>query len=204
MASIEFRHTNKQRLLGCSGVFFSLLFVAALIFIISNLGDFLETHAIETFFILLMGAIMAYSFFKRLQGGKELKSNITLTSSSVIVKGEQRYLLEDLTLDEYKSGTYHCFHLYTNDKMFTLYTNQKDDFIKQLLKSDIEKHTFELDDYGFDRNSSTVMIKATSGRMLGFNLDTGDYSIFHTDDAKEDKPLYKPEYFIQTPGYKRK
>jgi hypothetical protein len=48
------------------------------------------------------------------------------------------------------------------------------------------------------------MIKAKSGRMLGFNLDSGAYSIFQIDDEAEDKPLYEPEYFIQTPGYKKK
>jgi len=88
--------------------------------------------------------------------------------------------------------------------MFTLYTNEQDDFIKELMKSDIQKNQFEIDQYEFDSNSAAVMIKAKSGRMLGFNLDSGAYSIFQIDDEAEDKPLYEPEYFIQTPGYKKK
>ena len=139
-----------------------------------------------------------------MQGGKELKSKIALSGTSIIVNGEYRYALSDFCLDEYVSDHYHCFHLYTNDKMFTLYTNEQDDFIKELMKSDIQKNQFEIDQYEFDSNSAAVMIKAKSGRMLGFNLDSGAYSIFQIDDEAEDKPLYEPEYFIQTPGYKKK
>ena len=118
------------------------------------------------------------------------------------MKGEYRYSFSDLYFDEYVSENYHCFHLYTSDKQFTLYTNEKDDFVEHLLKSDIQQQRFEIKQYDFDRNSSAVMIKATSGRMLGFNLDSGAYSVSQIDD--KDKPLYEPEHFIQTPGYRKK
>jgi hypothetical protein len=204
MASIEFRHTNKQRLLGCTSGFFVILFMIAFTYILLNIGDFWETHAVETIFLIVLASGLLFSFLKKMQGGKELKSKIALSGKSVVAKGEYGYALSDLCLDEYVSNQYHCFHLYTNDKMFTLYTNEQDDFIKELLKSDIQKNQFEIDQYEFDSNSAAVMFKAKSGRMLGFNLDSGAYSIFHVDDEDDDKPLYEPEYFIQTPGYKRK
>ncbi|MEQ8523122.1 hypothetical protein [Gracilimonas sp.] len=204
MAAIEFKYTNRQVFLGCTSGFFVIVFLIAFTYIIFNLNDFLETHAIETIFIIVMGAVMFFSFFAKMNGGAELKSKVVLTGTSIIVKGEYRYLLGDLFIDEYVSDHYHCFHLYTKDKDFTLYTNEKDDFIRHLLKSDIQKEFFEIDQYDFDRNSSTVMIKAKSGRMLGFNLDTGAFSVFQEDDKEEEKPLFEPKYFIQTPGYKRR
>lgn len=201
---MEFKATNKQRMIGCLSGFFAIIFLIAFTYILFNIGDFLESHAFETIFLIVMGALMIFSFFAKMQGGKELKSKITLSSKSLVVKGEYRYLLADLFLDEYVSEDYHCFHLYSNDKMFTLYTNEKDELIRELLKSDIQKNSYELEQYDFERNSSLVLIKAKSGRMLGFNLDNGSYSIFHIDDDDEDKPVYEPQYFIQTPGYKRK
>jgi len=204
MEQIEFRYTNKQRLLGCTSGFFVVLFLIAFTYILFNIGDFWETHAVETIFVIVMGAMMFFSFFHKMNGGKELKSKIALSGTSIIVKGEYRYSFSDLCLDEYVSENYHCFHLYTSDKQFTLYTNEKDDFVEHLLKSDIQKRSFEIEQYDFDRNSSAVMIKATSGRMLGFNLDSGAYSISQMDDKDEDKPLYEPEHFIQTPGYRKK
>lgn len=204
MAAFEFKYTNRQFFLGCASGFFAIVFLIAFTYIIFNLNDFLKSHALETVFLIVMGAVMIISFFAKMNGGSELKSKLVLTDTSIIVKGEHRYLLSDLLFDEYVSDQYHCFHLYTKDKGFTLYTNEKDDFIKHLLKSDVQKDLFEIDDYGFDRNSSTVMIKARSGRLLGFNLDNGSFSIFREDDKEEDKPLFEPKYFIQTPGYKRK
>ena len=204
MAAIEFKYTNRQFFTGCAFVFFSISFLIAFTFIIFNLNDFLETHALETILIILVGGFMLFAFLANMNGGSELKSKLVLTDSSIVVKGEHRYLLEDLLFDEYVSDQYHCFHLYTKDKKFTLYTNEKDDFITHLLKSDVQKDLFEIDEYGFDRNSATVMIKARSGRMLGFNLDTGAFSIFQEGDEDKEKTLFEPEYFIQTPGYEQK
>ncbi|WP_428236593.1 hypothetical protein [Gracilimonas sp.] len=204
MAAAEFKYTNRQLFLGCASGFFALIFLIAFTYIVFNLNDFLETHAIETLFIIVIGAVMIISFITKINGGAELKPRVAVTDSSIIVKGEHRYQLSDLLLDEYESDYYHCFHLYTKSKDFTLYTNEKDDLIKHLLNSDIQKHRFEIDVYDFERNSSTVMIKSKSGRMLGFNLDNGAFSIFQEEDAEEDKALFEPKYFIQTPGYKRK
>ena len=204
MPTIEFKHTNHQYFMGCASGFFSIIFMIAFTYILFNFNDFIETHLIETIFIVVMGALMIISFFSRMNGGAELKSKIALSDSSIIVKEEHRYLLNDLQFDEYGSESYHCYHLYTKDKDFTLYTNEKDDFIQHLLNSNIQKDRFEIEEYDFDRNSSTVMIKAKNGRMLGFNLDTGAFSIFNADDSSEDKPLWEPTYFIQTPGYRRK
>ncbi|MGN8224125.1 hypothetical protein [Gracilimonas sp. BCB1] len=204
MAGIRFKYTNRQLFIGCASGFFAIIGTIAFVYILFNLNDFLETHALETVFLIIMGAIMVFSFFAKMNGGKELKSKAELSGTSLIVKGEHRYMLTDLMLDEYQSENYHCFHLYNRDNNFTLYTNEKDDLIKHLLESDVQKNRFEIEVYDFERNSSTVMIQAKSGRMLGFNLDSGSYSIFQKDDADEDKALYEPEYFIQTPGYKRK
>ncbi|WP_421774295.1 hypothetical protein [Gracilimonas sp.] len=204
MAGIEFKYTNRQLFIGCASGFFAIVFLIAFTYIIFNLNDFLETHAIETIFIIVVGAVMVISFFTKMNGGSELKSKAELSGTSLIVKGEHRYLLSDLLLDEYISDGYHCFHLYNRDNSFTLYTNEKDDLIKHLLESDIQKDRFEIEVYDFERNSSTVMIQAKSGRMLGFNLDSGSFSIFHKDDTDEDKALSEPEYFIQTPGYKKR
>ncbi len=204
MAAIEFKYTNRQLFLGCASGFFAIIGTIAFVYIIFNLNDFLESHTIETIFLIIMGAFLIMSFIAKMNGGKEIKSKAVLSGVSLIVKGEQRYPISDLLLDEYISEDYHCFHLYNRDNNFTLYTNEKDDLIKHLLESDIQKHRFEIEGYDFERNSSTVMIKAKSGRMLGFNLDNGSYSIFQKDDADEDKPMLEPEYFIQTPGYKKK
>lgn len=204
MEAVEFKYKNKQYFLGCASGFFMIIFFIAFSYILFNFNDFVESHLLETIFIMVMGGLMIISFFSKLNGGSELKSNIQLSGSSIIVKGEHRYLLSDLLFDEYVSEDYHCFHLYNKDKTFTLYTNEKDDFIQHLLNSSVQKETFEIKQYDFERNSSTVMIKAKSGRMLGFNLDNGSFSIFQETDREEDKQVWDPEYFIQTPGYKKK
>lgn len=204
MARIEFRYTNRQFFNGCASVFFSIALLISLSYIVFNLNDFIESHPLEMVLLMLFVAFMLYSFVMKMRGGKELKSKIVLTDSSIIVNGTYRFLLTDLCLDEFISEHYHCFHLYTQDKSFTLYTNEKDDFIKKLLDSNIGKELFEIDQYEFEPNSATVMIKARSGRMLGFNLNNGTFSIFRYKEDDTEKPLFEPKYFIQTPGYKQK
>lgn len=204
MADIEFRNTNRRSFAGCSIVLFSITFLIAFIYIILNLNDFIESHPFEFFLIILMGAFMVFFWFSKLSGGSELNSDLAVNDLSIIVNGEHRFPRNVLQLDEYVSDNYQCFHLYTKDKDFTLYTNEKDDLIQHLLKSDIQKESFEIDEYDFDHNSATVVIKARSGRVLRFNLDNGTFYLFQESNRDEEEMLFKPEYFIQTPGFKQK
>lgn len=197
MKGKNFKYTNKQYFLRGAQGFFSLIFGIMFLYILINFRDFWEHDKLAVSFILFLGIVFSVSLFRKSKSN-ELKSNAYLSDKVLIVGGTNRYELSKLQLDEYVSNDYHCFHLYNNSKTFTIYTNVKDDLFKSLLASDLNKNTFNITKYHFNR-TSLVTIKS-DGRTFTFDLDTGKFSFL--SNATSEKEVFEPRYFVQTPIYK--
>lgn len=199
MKGTTFKYTNKQYFLGCFKWFFTILFFFAFIYILSDLGSFLETHALETVILILVAAGTLFMFFSGGKG-KELKSDVYLSGKSVIFGGKLRIPLEELELIEYHSTDRNTLHLlHDKSKSFVLYTNQPDAFIEQLKQTSVTKRSYSYSEYKFSRDS-VVWVGAEGGRELAINLDTGNYSTLEEGEVQE----FEPEKFIIAPVYVKK
>jgi hypothetical protein len=163
-----------------------------------NISDFWESNKLVVVFLLFAGFWLINSIRARVRSN-ELKKNIFVTKNSLLIGDHIRVSKSDLSLDVYK-GSPTGFHLYDSESKFTLFTNEYDDLIAQLLEENLLKEEFSLKSYAFIRPNK-VLIKTDKGRQLHFNLDTGEYTIkigeIEVIDTK------KPRYFIQVPGFER-
>jgi len=194
----EFKHTNKQYFLrGCMGIFIVIAGIASL-FILINIKDFWETHALETSFFLIMLVIVSFSIIRG-SSGREIRKNARLSSNSFITDN-MRFSLDSLELHEFRSADYDAFLLKHDKQKIALYTNQEDDLIKKLQASSVKTIIRAIEDYKFDRNSATAYILYDGKNEFSFNLNTGRYSFYDAESGEKPK-INNPEKFIQTPGY---
>lgn len=199
MQGTTFKHTNKQYFLGCMKWFFTGLFFIAFVYIMFNIGDFWETHAFETIFIIFLAGFTIRQFFSG-GIGREMNSDIYLSDKSVIVGGKLRMPIEDLELVEYqREGANTLYLLHNKARSFVLYTSTRDEFINHLLESRVAIQRYQYSDYSFSQNN-VVWVGAEGGRELSINLDKGDYKMLNDGEVQE----YKPDKFIITPNYVKK
>ena len=203
MSSIQFKYTNKQQFLGCMMIGCLIIFLGAFLYILFNIADFWESHALEVVFILVMGVGIIFSTFFRAKG-TEWKKNVTLSAQELGLGNQHRFPLEGLQLDVYTQNSKTYYHLYNTSKNFTLYTYETDALIAALLTSKIKINHFELTHYDFDRNH-TVAIKTKEGREMAFNLDSGAFNLYgpEADGQVGRIEKYLPDFFIQVPTYKK-